>query len=140
MVCPADPCLGSDRSHGLRRDGAGSPLPRSEDWEWSVIGVQPAFYWSALALLSAWRAIALVKSFIHPDRAGKKCRLVDNIGARPGSEANFRSNKIYISRYEINCIHGKIWINMKETYKLVTRNASGKTQELVAQLIQHDGG
>ena len=30
-------------------------------------------------------------------RAGKKCRLVDNIGARLGSEANFGSRKIKIS-------------------------------------------
>ena len=30
-------------------------------------------------------------------RAGKKCRLVDNIGARLGSEANFGSHKIKIS-------------------------------------------
>ena len=29
---------------------------------------------------------------------------------------------------------------MKETYKLIARNAPGKTQELFAQLIQHDGG
>ena len=30
-------------------------------------------------------------------RAGKKCRLVDNIGARLGSETNFGSHKIKIS-------------------------------------------
>ena len=30
-------------------------------------------------------------------RAGKKCRLVDNIKARLGSEANFGSHKIKIS-------------------------------------------
>ena len=29
-------------------------------------------------------------------RAGKKCQLVDNIGARLGSEANFGSHKIKI--------------------------------------------
>ena len=29
---------------------------------------------------------------------------------------------------------------MKETYKLIAQNASGKTQELFAQVIQHDGG
>ena len=29
---------------------------------------------------------------------------------------------------------------MNETYKLIARNASGKTQELFAQLIHHDGG
>ena len=29
---------------------------------------------------------------------------------------------------------------MKEAYTLIERNASGKTQELFAQLIQHDGG
>ena len=29
---------------------------------------------------------------------------------------------------------------MKETYKLLARSASGKTQELLAQLIRHDGG
>ena len=29
---------------------------------------------------------------------------------------------------------------MKETYKLIARNSSGKTQGLFAQLIQHDGG
>ena len=28
----------------------------------------------------------------------------------------------------------------KKTYKLIATNASGKTQELFAQLIQHDGG
>ena len=35
---------------------------------------------------------------------------------------------------------GKIWINMKETYTLIASQASGKTQELLAQLIRHDGG
>ena len=40
-------------------------------------------------------------------RSGKKCQLVDNIGARLGSEANFMSHKIKISSIEINCI-GKI--------------------------------
>ena len=29
---------------------------------------------------------------------------------------------------------------MKETYKLIAINDSGKTQELFSQLIQHDGG
>ena len=29
---------------------------------------------------------------------------------------------------------------MKETYKLIARNDSGKTQGLFAQLIQDDGG
>ena len=72
-------------------------------------------------------------------KAGKKYRLVDNIGARLGSEVTFGSHKIKSSSYKINCI-GKIWINMKETSKLIARNVSGKTQELFAQLIQHDGG
>ena len=31
------------------------------------------------------------------NRAGKKCRLVNNIQARLGSEANFGSHKIHIS-------------------------------------------
>ena len=72
-------------------------------------------------------------------RAGKKCRIVDNVRARLGSEANFGSHKIKISSQEINCI-GKIWIHMEETYKLIARNAAGTTQELFTQLIQHDGG
>ena len=72
-------------------------------------------------------------------RAGKKYRLVDNIGARLGSEANFGSDKIKIASKEIKIL-GKIWINMKKTYKLIARNASGNTQKLFAQLIQHDGG
>ena len=67
-------------------------------------------------------------------RAGKKYRLVDNIGARLGSEANFGSHKIKISSYEINCI-GKIWLNMKDAYKLIARNASGKTGA-----VKHNGG
>ena len=72
-------------------------------------------------------------------RVGKKCRLVDNIGARLGYETNIGSRKIKISSLEINCI-GKILINIKETYKLIARNTSGKTQDLFPQLIQHDGG
>ena len=31
-------------------------------------------------------------------------------------------------------------MNMNKTYKLIARNASGKTQELFAQLIHHNGG
>ena len=73
------------------------------------------------------------------ERAGKKCRLVDNIGARLGSEGYFWSHKIKIVSKEIHFI-GKIWIHVKETYKLIARNAPGKTQELWAQVIQHDGG
>ena len=76
---------------------------------------------------------------INSRRAVKKSRLVDNIGAGLGSEANFRSHKINISSWKVNWI-GKIWINMKETYKVIARKASGKTRELFAQLIQHDGG
>ena len=72
-------------------------------------------------------------------RAGKEYRLVDNIGASIGSEANFRSHKIQISSQEINCIR-KIWINMIKRYKLITRNPSGKTQELFAHLMRHGGG
>ena len=35
--------------------------------------------------------------FMLNGMAGKKCRLVGNIGARLGSKANFRSDKIQIS-------------------------------------------
>ena len=68
----------------------------------------------------------MIRLVLSKSRAGKKCLLADNIGARVGSEDNFGSHKIYILSLEINCI-GKIWINMKETYQLMARNASEKT-------------
>ena len=49
---------------------------------------------------------------------------------------NMDMDKIWINKIWIK----KIWINMKETYKLIARNVSRKTQELFAQLNQHDGG
>ena len=59
-------------------------------------------------------------------KAGKKCRLVDNIGARLGSEANFGSHKVRSSSSEINCI-GKIWLkgNVYMNSKKRTRKDTG---------------
>ena len=69
----------------------------------------------------------------------KKCRLVDNIGARLGLRSLFSEPENENLKLKTKFIF-KIRINIKEKCTIIAINNSGKTQELFAQLIQNDGG